>query len=150
MDETGMIMAFGDGATGYGDGGTTATFTAPGPSFDLNGFLSTATGAIGTIAKTAGEFQLARERIASANEQAAFNRWAGQQELDLRRTQITNAGNIEKIKAAAELQRAAYSANNSGVLQRVFGGEPGNYSGIIALAAVAAAVIAFMQYKGKK
>lgn len=140
FDEEGIIQAFG------GDSGGAVSFASPGADFDLGGLLDRATSTFGTVAKTIGDFQLARERIASANEQAAFNRWAGQQELELRRTQVTTAGNIEKIKAAAELQRAAGAANSSGVLSSIFGPAT-DYSGLLTIAAIAGVVIAFLQYR---
>lgn len=141
MDETGIIQ-------GFGDSGGNVTFGAPGPDFDLSGLLDRATSTFSTVAKTVGELQLARERIASTNEQNAFARWAGTQNIEMQKAQLTNAGNIERIKAAAELQRAANAANNSGVLSSLFGPSQ-DYSGLLVIAAIAGVVIAFLQYRKK-
>lgn len=146
MDENGIIQAFGDDS-GFGSGGT-VTFGTPSADFDLSGLLDKATSTFSTVAKTVGEFQLARERIASANEQNAFQRWAGTQNIEMQKAQLTAAGNIEKIKAAAELQRAANAANNSGVLSTLFPSGQ-DYSSLLVIAAIAGVVIAFMQYRKK-
>lgn len=141
IPETGPILT-GDSGGGFG-------WPDAGGVLDVLGQVGTA---IGSVAKTVGEFQLARENIQANRDQVAFDRELRRSEQSLELTRAQGAVDVEKYRIANQtaLQRMQLAASQGlDQLGRAFGltSTSGNNSSAMLMLAAAGVGLYFVLKK---